>query len=54
MTWTEFPFDDTDADAVFGAAPGSEPVPEELRDVAELVHVARSSGLGRTSSSVKT
>jgi hypothetical protein len=40
----EFPFDDTDADAVFGSSPGSESVPAELRDVAELVHVARGPG----------
>ena len=40
----EFPFDDTGADAVFGSAPGSESVPADLRDVAELVHVARSPG----------
>jgi hypothetical protein len=40
----ELPFDDTDADAVLGSASGSGSVPAELRDVAELVHVARGPG----------
>ena len=39
-----FPFDDRDADAVFGASSGADSVPEDLRDVAELVHAARRAG----------
>ena len=39
-----FPFDDRDADAVFGARSGPDAVPDELRDIAELVHAARRPG----------
>ena len=39
-----FPFDDRDADAVFGGASGPDTVPEDLRDVAELVCAARRAG----------
>jgi hypothetical protein len=39
-----FPFDGNDADAVFGVSPGSNSVPEELRDVADLVLAARHAG----------
>ena len=40
----EFPFDDTAADAVFGTARVAGDAPEELRDIAELVHAARRTG----------
>jgi hypothetical protein len=39
-----YPFDDSDADVVFGGSSGSDPAPEELRDIAELVNAARRPG----------
>ena len=39
-----FPFDEHDANVVFGASSASQPVPEDLADIAELVHAARRSG----------
>ena len=39
-----YPFDDSDADAVFGSSSGADAVPEELRDLAELVDAARRAG----------
>ena len=42
MHW--YPFDDSDADVVFGGSSGSGPVPEELQNIAELVDAARRPG----------
>ena len=39
-----YPFDDSDADVVFGGSSGSGPVPEELQNIAELVDAARRPG----------
>jgi len=39
-----FPFDDRDADAVFGGSSVPDAVPEDLRDVADLVRAARRAG----------
>ena len=40
----KYPFDDSDADAVFGSSSGADAVPEDLRDLAELVDAARRAG----------